>query len=388
MNTNIFFKKIFNHNTIMVVIIISMLSGCDCFEEEKSPIKIGSDRWEMISANNSQTCGIKDDKSIQCYGFKDYKQIVGNELLENNMSENKILNWLKVSTGFDNACSISENNQLWCWGENTVGQIGNDVKTEGTEYNKNSPPVKVDDSNWKFISLNRRHTCGIKADNSLWCWGSNLYGQLGINSKLINDNNIREPVLVDDSIWESISLGEIASCGLKSDNSLWCWGHIDFSLSNSYTDKITEPIAIKNYQFKQIVVGDCYGGYYICGIKEDQTLWCWGKNDNGQLGDGSIVDRSEPVQIGRDKWKTVVTGWNHTCGIKADNSLWCWGDNESFKLGDGTEKDQTIPVKIDKNSHWINVTAGQLHTCGIKSDKSLWCWGLINSSGAGAGIKD
>ena len=115
------------------------------------------------------------------------------------------------------------------------------------------------------------------------------------------------------------------------------------------------------------------GGEHTCAIGSDTSLWCWGRNNYGQVGDGSREDRTEPVYIS-DGWQMVSSGGYHTCGIKTDGTLWCWGRNDYGQLGDGTFTNRSVPVQVGQDT-WNEVSAGALHTCGIKSDSSSLCWG-------------
>jgi alpha-tubulin suppressor-like RCC1 family protein len=129
---------------------------------------------------------------------------------------------------------------------------------------------------------------------------------------------------------------------------------------------------------------------HTCGIKAaDASLWCWGSNRNGQLGDGTTTDRVAPVQVsGGSAWTAVAVGSSHTCGIKAaDASLWCWGSNRNGQLGDGTRTKRVERVQVSGGGVWADVIAGLVHTCAVQSgNASLWCWGSNDSGQLGNGI--
>ena len=126
------------------------------------------------------------------------------------------------------------------------------------------------------------------------------------------------------------------------------------------------------------------GGTQTCGILTDGSLWCWGDNYDGQLGDGTQLNRTTPVPVAGDAtWAQVDTGGQHTCGIRTDGSLWCWGDNTFGQVGDGTSGTSYLyhqPVRVGTDTDWSTVATGYYHTCGIHTDGSLWCWGE-NSQG-------
>jgi len=118
------------------------------------------------------------------------------------------------------------------------------------------------------------------------------------------------------------------------------------------------------------------GMYHTAGIKADGSLWIWGGNLVGQLGDGTTENITSPVRIGSDtNWVSVSAGYAHTVGIKADGSLWAWGFNSGGQLGDGTITDRLSPVRIGTDTNWASVSTRNVHTAGIKTDGSLWAWG-------------
>jgi alpha-tubulin suppressor-like RCC1 family protein len=126
------------------------------------------------------------------------------------------------------------------------------------------------------------------------------------------------------------------------------------------------------------------GGGHTCAVKTDGSLWCWGNNFYGQLGDGTYTSRNTPVQIMSSEVSSVALGGYHTCAVKTDGSLWCWGLNDVGQLGDGTNTSKTTPVQI-MSSGVSSVALGYAHTCAVKADGSLWCWGRNNYGQLGDG---
>jgi hypothetical protein len=121
-------------------------------------------------------------------------------------------------------------------------------------------------------------------------------------------------------------------------------------------------------------------------VKSDGTLWAWGENDHGQLGDGTTSERHYPVQIGSDhKWVSVEAGFDHSLAMKSDGTLWAWGWNLYGSVGDGTTSERDSPVQIGSDNKWLSVSGGGFHSLALKSDGAVWAWGWNNYGQIGDG---
>ncbi|MDO8804270.1 MAG: hypothetical protein Q7R35_07555 [Elusimicrobiota bacterium] len=121
------------------------------------------------------------------------------------------------------------------------------------------------------------------------------------------------------------------------------------------------------------------GANHTVALKTDGTLWAWGYNGIGQLGDGTTVDKFAPVQIGtHKKWISIAAGAYHTIALKADGTLWAWGNNDAGQLGDATTANKSKPIRVGTDNKWISIAAGVRHTIALKSDGTLWAWGSNN----------
>jgi alpha-tubulin suppressor-like RCC1 family protein len=281
-----------------------------------------------------------------------------------------------MDAGGNHTCAVRVDGALSCWGEALYGQLGN-----GSTTPDQTAPVKIGTSSWTQITTGRNHTCGVQADGSLWCWGSAYAGRLG-NGSTTPDQTA--PVKIGTSSWTRIAGGSAHTCGVQADGSLWCWGYnITGQLGNGTAGSdVSAPVKIGTSSWVQIAAGD----YHSCGIQADGSLWCWGRDDNGQIGNGGTTgNQTAPVKIGTSSWVQIAAGEVHTCGIQADGSLWCWGAAADGRLGNGsTTPDQTAPVKIGTSS-WVQITTGDHYSCGIQADGSLWCWGNASDGALGNG---
>ncbi len=195
--------------------------------------------------------------------------------------------------------------------------------------------------------------------------GGNTYGQLG-DGTYFNDKN--SPIKIMDNV-EAVSAGLYHTAAIKTDGSLWTWGsNSEGQLGDSTTTSKFSPVKIMDN-----VAAVSAGYYHTAAIKTDGSLWTWGGNSSGALGDGTTTNKSSPVKI-MDNVAAVSAGYCHTAAIKTDGSLWTWGDNCFGQLGDSTIMNkQYIPVKIMDNVAAVSV--GSWHTTAIKTDGSLWTWG-------------
>jgi len=285
-----------------------------------------------------------------------------------------------VDLGWFHTCAIKRNGSLWCWGYNQYGQVG-----IGTNLIREFPfPVTVmPGESFSSVSVGGHHTCAIKTDGSLWCWGHNGYGQVGDGTNI--NKYSPTPVPGMSSGVSSISLGWYHSCAIKTDGSLWCWGNNEYGQlgDGSYENK-NSPVQIMPSGVSSVSAG----GHHTCAVKTDGSLWCWGDNSYGQIGNGTLGGSvSEPVQVIPSGVSSVSSGWFHTCAVKQDGSLWCWGDNGYGQLGDNSFGGRVSePVEI-MSSGVSSVSLGWYHTCAIKTDGSLWCWGwnIFGQLGDGTG---
>ena len=263
---------------------------------------------------------------------------------------------------------------LWLWGDNIVGQLG-----DNTTLDRSSPVQTISGgNNWKQISLGGATVAAIKTDGTLWLWGSNGNGQLGDNTGTTYRSSPVQTISGGTN-WKQVSVGDYFVSAIKTDGSLWLWG----SGSNGQLGDNTPPIIYRSSPIQTVSGGTNWkqvscGYASVAAIKTDGTLWTWGFNTSGQLGDNTVTERSSPVQTvsGGNNWKQVSAGYNFAAAIKTDGSLWLWGSNSNGQLGDNTLTNKSSPVQtISGGNNWKQVSAGSLMTAAIKTDGSLWTWG-------------
>ena len=284
--------------------------------------------------------------------------------------------WNDMSAGFAHTCALRDDGTAWCWGDNFWGELG-----DGTTTNRSVPAPVGTDTDWRTISAGGGHTCGVRDDSTAWCWGRNDEGQLGDGTT----TESHEPVEVPDSSgfgWATVHAAKgVHTCGTKQNGTLWCWGdNAQGQLGDNTLVDSHEPVQVGSDGGWATVSG---GLYHTCALQEDAgmsnwELFCWGYNAFGQLGDGTATNRRVPTLTWFDAhdWSLLLSAGNyHTCAVKASGSAYCWGRNAEGQLGDGTTTPRSAPTPVSGGGQWSDVAGGGVHSCGVKTDSSLWCWG-------------
>ena len=269
------------------------------------------------------------------------------------------------------------NYQYWAWGYNTYGAL---AQNNQTNY---SSPVQVPSTSWRTILRNYPNegqtVLATKSDGTLWAWSINDYGQLGLN----NRTTYSSPVQVgSDTTWNTGVIGHgnrAQVLATKTDGTLWSWGGENFGQlgQNSVVHK-SSPVQIPGTtwskgRFKR--AGLAFGSL---AVKTDGTLWSWGYNSYGMLGLNNRTHYSSPVQIPGTTWSSVGGG-NHAHAIKTDGTLWSWGINGHGMLGLNNTTSYSSPVQIP-GTNWANIAGGTNCTVATKTDGTLWAWG-VNGKG-------
>jgi alpha-tubulin suppressor-like RCC1 family protein len=278
--------------------------------------------------------------------------------------------------------AIKSDGTLWVWGNDATGSYGQSGLNSPSQR---SSPVQVGSlTNWSSVSAGDNHSAAIKTDGTLWTWGYNWYGQLGLGDSG-DYTNRSSPVQVGAlTTWASVFGGSNQTSAIKSDGTLWGWGENlqgALGLGDTVRRSTPSPIgALTNW-------ASVSTGYaYMASIKTDGTLWTWGYNNYGQLGQGDVINRSSPVQVGSlTNWYKVsaACGGSTSFAIKTDGTLWVWGYNNQGQLGQNDTTNRSSPVQVGSLTNWSSVSASSNHTVAIKTDGTLWTWGRNNNGELG-----
>ncbi len=281
---------------------------------------------------------------------------------------------VRASTG-SHTCALKNDGTLWCWGFNNRGQLG-----DGTTVDETMPvQVTALGSLVVEVAVGSQHTCARKTNGTVWCWGWNDGGQLGDGTYDTKSTPAQVAALGSSAL--EVAAGDSHTCARKADGTLWCWGNGNLGALGDGSATV-KPTPVQVAALGTSVIGVTAGGGYTCARKSDSTAWCWGWNDKGQLGDGTTTDKSIPVQLTTlgTTVSEIQAGFKGTCARRTDGSAWCWGANGLGQLGDGTTTEQHTPVQVSMLSAAAELRVGLNGACARKSDNTVWCWG-----GGGAG---
>ena len=306
-----------------------------------------------------------------------------------------------LDAGDFHACGITPSNQAFCWGYNGDGQLGT-----GSNTDRNVPTAVATSLTFRQISGGKYHTCGITLAGVAYCWGQNLDGRLGT----ANTSPATSPVQVATSVtFDSVSSGIIHTCGLSRSGLVYCWGFNQEGEVGAYIgppDSITVkvPRPVSGQAFRSVSTG----GLHACALEQNAgTAWCWGFNQSGQLGHGTVdfgtlnntpvykqprtaadtipiaytgMPEAVIMPAGVGSFKSIASGYRHTCALAPDGTAYCWGENFYGQVGNGSTADVSIPVAVQTGLRFTQIAAGKTHTCAVATDGSVWCWG-DNSNG-------
>lgn len=270
-------------------------------------------------------------------------------------------NWAKVSSGCSHVLGLKSDGSLWGWGSNSFGIVG-----DNTNIIRATPVQVVGGLSWKDVAAGFEHSMGITTDNKLYSWGYGVCGRLGDNSVITKSSPVQEASLSTN--WCAIAAGALTSYGIKTDGSLWAWGWNGCGmLGDGTTVDKSSPVREASSSSNWCAVSS--KNRFASAIKTDGSIWSWGDNACGQLGINTIISSSSPVReiSSSTNWCQVCTGNCFVAAIKTDGSLWAWGNNFCGQLGIGSVDAKSSPVRESTSaSNWVNVSTGCAFTLARK----------------------
>lgn len=391
-----------------------------------------------VAAGGEHTCARLQSGAVHCWGANSSGQL-GNGGTASSNTPVAVSGLagpaVAIVTGRVHSCALLQSGAVQCWGDNLQGQLGN-----GTNTSQNQP-VTVSNlgGTAKALAAGREHTCAILNDGSARCWGDNARGQLGDDSRVDRNAPVAVEGLSDALV--AIGGGQFQSCALSADGDLHCWGSNNRGqLGDGTLESSRTPVRVIAFpgDAKALAVGTefscaldqtgkafCWGSnrarqlgqgapgihtvpilvnaatmpeggtpisgiptlaggrYHNCLITPNRGVQCWGRNSDGQLGDGSTEARARPINVPGLSSGVVglALGAEHSCALLQSGGVKCWGSNQYGQLGDGTTADKGAPTDVNGLPGGVAaLTAGDNHTCALLQGDGVKCWGL-NSSG-------
>lgn len=268
-----------------------------------------------------------------------------------------------VSAGMYHGVSLDRFGLVWAWGRNTTGQLG-----DGTTTSRPYPVSVSEVEHVTAVAAGGSHTLALTEGGTVWSWGNNADGELGDGTDV--DRSLPAPIVGLDRI-VAIAAGASFSLALRDDGTVWAWGwNGNGQLGNGSSAVPTRSLVPVRALTPSGIVAIAAGGLHALALRDDGTVWAWGYNETGALGDGTYTTRKTPVQVlGLSNAAAISAGFLHSLAIRSDGTTWAWGDNQSGQLGNGTTSRSNVPAiglyPMDLLDGNVQVSAGGQHSLAI-----------------------
>jgi alpha-tubulin suppressor-like RCC1 family protein len=355
---------------------------------------VARDRATAVVAGDQHTCGLTDTGGVKCWGWNVYGQLGDGTWTRKRVRPVDVSGLTSgvaaIAAGGDHACALTTAGSVKCWGANGEGQLGDGKTTYG-----NTPvDVRGLTSGVAAIAAGLYHTCAVTVGGGVKCWGYNGYGQLG-------DGTTKDRLTPVDVSGLTSGVAAIAAggglylegghtCAVTVDGGVKCWGYNRYGqLGDGTTKDRLTPVDV-TAGLSNGVAAIAMGYYHTCAVTASGGLKCWGLNDNGQLGDGTIRKHRTPTDVSglAIGVAAVAAGGYHTCAVTAAGGAKCWGNNYDGELGDGTTTTRLTSVDVSELASGVAaVAAGAYHTCALIAAGGVKCWGWNDNGQLGDGSR-
>ena len=341
-----------------------------------SPKQIPGTNWARVGVRGNQVAGVKSDGTLWTWGRNDSGMLGHNDT--NHRSSPVQLpgttwssDWGKITgTSYAMMGAVKTDGSMWTWGNNAKGQLG---QNNTTTY---SSPKQIPGTTWSTIHSAGYSMIATKTDGTLWSWGYNDDGQLGLNNRSYYSSPTQIPGTTWDTNINSFGGNYNCSMAIKTDGTLWSWGYNFLGAlgqNQAMPVRYSSPVQVPGTTWSQIIPT----GQGSMALKTDGTIWGWGTNVGGALGQNNETQYSSPVQIGdQTNWVSISTGHQAKAAINTSGQLWVWGDNEEGNLGQNNLTQYSSPIQIP-GTNWAhcNIGDGEKRCLATKTDGTLWTWG-------------
>lgn len=343
-----------------------------------SPVDLSGvgNNWRQLSGNGTSAAAVKMDGTLWTWGIATNGVLGNGQTIASRSSPQTTIvggtDWKEVSVSSSSlgiagrfCAAIKLDGTLYTWGLNGQGQLG-----AGNTTNRSSPVSVTTITNWLHVACGTDHALAVTASGQIYSWGLNSSGELGDGSTTPSRTS-PDTIAGNTYDWIKVAAGGGSSAAIKNEGSLWCWGSNTLGiLGDGSTSNKSSPVSVAGGGFNWEKVSISSSNTHCVATKTDGTLWTWGSNSLGQLGAGTTSDsRSSPgtVNGGGTNWKDCAAGGNHSAGVKTDGTLWTWGGNAAGQLGDGaTTASRSSPATTTSNGvyEWQKVVAAGAATGG------------------------
>ncbi|MFT3866939.1 MAG: HYR domain-containing protein [Nibricoccus sp.] len=351
--------------------------GNGTWTNQSTPVTMtGMNGAVALAAGMDHTMVLKNDGTVWACGSNTYGQLgngnTGGSVTSTIAQVNSITGAVAISANGEYGVALINDGTVSSWGSNIRGQLG-----DGTTTYRNTAVAVSGLQSVTAVATGYRHMLALRNDGSLWAWGYNAGGVLGNNSSV--NSTVPVSVLGLNNV-TAASAGNSHSVALKSDGTVWAWGYNNYGQLGDGTTVFARQSAAPVMGLKDVAAISSGFGHNVA-LKGDGTVWTWGLNTSGQLGDYTNTNRNIPISAsGLNGIVAVAAGYAHTLALKNDGTVWAWGDNSYGQLGSNTTTTGYAPVQVTELSDVVSISAGNNHSIALKSDGSAWAWGS-NSSG-------
>jgi alpha-tubulin suppressor-like RCC1 family protein len=319
--------------------------------------------WSQVAVGAFFSCGITVGGDAYCWG-------AGGQLGNGSDFATTLPTlvvgghqWAQLSAGWSHACGVTQSGDAYCWGDGSQGRLGN-----GSEDDQSQPiPVSID-KKFTQVSADFGHTCGVTNDEEIYCWGWNVLGLIGDGTE--GGEHSTPTRVVGDHRWKQVDAGATHTCAVTTSDKVWCWGANDEGQLGVDERVRSSSVPIAATAAGPVGINVSAGDLHTCGLSSAGAIYCWGHSEYGEAGDPG----SDPKLIGGShNWAQVATSFDASCGVTIEKEAYCWG--RGGLLGDGTTVESSAPVRVSGDHEWKQVATSVQHSCGVTTGGRAYCWG-------------
>lgn len=336
--------------------------------------------FASVSGGGSHACALDTGGQAYCWGYQATGRlgvgpVSGTYRVPTAVRHPAGVAFTRIAAGGAHGCALDAAGQAYCWGHNAEGRLG-----DGTTTTRNQPVAVQHPAGVAFteVTLGVEHTCALTPGGQAYCWGGNASGQVGDGTT----THRAVPAAVQQPFgvaFATLRAGGHHTCGATAAGTVWCWGNNAYGqLGDSTTTTRTAPVQAK-HPGGVALPGLAAGRTHTCGVSFGGQAWCWGRNGSGRLGDNTVTTRTTPVAVqqGALLFASLTGGEHHTCGLTTGGAVHCWGASSNGQVGDGTLATRRTPVAVQlpAGAAFTAVSAGSVFTCAVRGGGQGYCWG-------------